>query len=150
MKSRTAIILAALAVVVVGAAVLFGRLPAAVTRSAAVAPGTLVFPGLAPKLQQATRVEITSKGQLLVITRKEGSWGLADRGNYPVQQDKLRELLTGLTELRVTEARTADPALYERLGVGDPGSATSTANLVKVLDGSGNLLAELIVGHRRV
>jgi hypothetical protein len=67
-----------------------------------------------------------------------------------VQQDKLRELLTGLTELRITEPRTADPALLEQLGVGDPTSATSTAALVKVLDAKGNVLAQLIVGHRRV
>ena len=67
-----------------------------------------------------------------------------------MQQDKLRELLTGLTELRLTEPRTADPALLERLGLGDPASATSTATLVRVLDGGGQVLAELIIGHRRV
>jgi hypothetical protein len=150
MKPRTAIILAVVAVLVLGATLLLGRPPGAPARPAATEAGTLVFPGLAPKLQEAARIDITSKGQTLAITREGDSWGLADRGNYPVQQDKLRELLTGLTELRLTEPRTAEPSLYERLGVGDPGAATSTANLVRVLDGSGHVIAELIVGHRRV
>ena len=150
MRSRTAFILAALAVVVLAAAWYFGRPPASVSESVAVAPGTLVFPGLAGKLGAASRVEITGKGQTLVIARKDEAWGLADRGNYPVQQDKLRELLTGLTELSITEPRTADPALLEQLGLGDPASATSTANLVKLLDDKGGVLAQLIVGHRRV
>ena len=150
MKPRTSIILAGIAVVVLVLALVFGHTGTAPSRPDAVAPGTLVFPGLAAKLQQAARVEITSKGQTLAITRKGDTWGLPDRGNYPVQQDKLREVLTGLTELRLTEPRTAEPSLYERLGVGDPGAATSTANLVRVLDGSGHAIAELIVGHRRV
>jgi hypothetical protein len=159
MRSRTAIILAALAVAVLAATWYFARPPASVSESVAVASGTLVFPGLAPKLASAARIEITNQGKTLVIVRTgapgskspgAGDWGLADRGNYPVQQDKLRELLTGLTELRITEARTADPALLEQLGVGDPASATSTADLVKLLDDKGGVLAQLIVGHRRV
>ncbi len=150
MRSRTTAILAALAVVVLAAGWYFGRSPASVSESASVAPGTLVVPGLAARLGSANRVEITSKAQTLVIARKGDAWGLADRDNYPVQQDKLRELLTGLTELRITEARTADAAQLERLGVGDPASATSTASLVKLLDDKGETLAQLIVGHRRV
>lgn len=115
-----------------------------------VAPGTLVFPALASKLQNAEMVTITTKARTLEIARKDGVWGLVARGGYPVQQDRLRELLTGLTELRVMEPRTSDPAQYGRLGVDDPTQPITTANLVKVLDGKGAVIAELIVGHRRV
>jgi len=115
-----------------------------------VAPGTLVFPGLASKLQDAERVTIQTKGRTVAIVRRDGIWGLEDRGGFRVQQDRLRELLTGLTELRVTEARTSDPAQYARLGVDDPSKPVTTANLVRVLGGGGNVIAELIVGHRRV
>lgn len=115
-----------------------------------VAPGTLVFPGLAPKLQAAERITVQTKGKTLVIARKDGVWGLADRGGYRVQQDRLRELLTGLTELRVTEARTANPEQYARLGVDDPSLAVTTANLLRVLGPNDAVIAELIVGHRRV
>jgi hypothetical protein len=114
------------------------------------APGTLVFPGLAAKLQTAARVEVMHANKTLVIARHGDIWGLADRGGYPVQQDKLRELLTGLTELRITEARTALPSEYALLGVDDPKLITSTANLLRVLDADGKPIAELIVGHRRV
>ena len=83
-------------------------------------PERWCFQGLAEKLQQAARVEITHAGQTLVITKGPEKWGLADRGGFPVQQDKLRELLTGLTELRLTEPRTSDPAQFSKLGVEDP------------------------------
>lgn len=146
---RNTAILAVLGAIALFAGWQFG-MPSQGVGQKTVAPGTLVFPGLAAKLQSAEIVTITSKAQTLDIIKKDGIWGLASRGGYPVQQDRLRELLTGLTELRVTEPRTADPAQYARLGVDDPSLPITTANLVRVLDGKGTLIAELIVGHRRV
>ncbi len=148
MQQRTSLILTALAVIAVGAAWQFGvggtQAPTAETTA-----GGLVFPGLAGKLGQVARIEIQGKGALLAIAQAGGKWGLADRGGFPVQQDKLRELLTGLTELRLTEARTSDPEQYGRLGVEDP-SPAGTSNLLRLLDGAGKPIVTLIVGHRRV
>lgn len=156
MRTRTALILVALALAVLGAGWYFLVPPGCALRPACVvsppAPqgtGILAFQDLAGTLGTAARVAITSKGQTLVIARTGDAWGLAEQGGYRVQPDKLRELLTGLTELRIVEQRTSDPALLERLGLGDPTSATSTATLVRVLDGNGQALAELVVGHRR-
>jgi hypothetical protein len=154
MRTHTAVILAAAGGLVLAAGWHFG--PSSVpTATSTTAPGTLIFPGMAAKLQTAARVEITSKGNLMVISRtgqagQWGPWGLADRGGFRVQQDKLRELLTGLTELRITEARTADPTQYGRLGVGDPKDVNGTANLLIVKNDKGETLVEIIVGHRRV
>ena len=148
MQQRTSLILAAVAVIAVGAAWQFG-IRATPSSSPEAVAGGLVFPGLASKLGQIARIEIQGKGAVLGIVQARGKWGLADRGGFPVQQDKLRELLTGLTELRLTEARTSDPAQYNRLGVEDP-SPTGTSNLLRLLDGAGKPIVELIVGHRRV
>jgi len=115
-----------------------------------VAPGTLVFPGLAARLQEAERLTITTKGRTLTLVRNDGIWGIAERGGYRAQQDRLRELLTGLTELRVTEPRTSNPEQYDRLGVGDPNKPETTANLIRIMGPGDKLIAELIVGHRRV
>ena len=148
MKQRTTLVLAAIAVLAVGAAWQFG-LRTAPSAQVDIAPGTLVFPGLAAQLGSVARIEITSKGQLLALAPVNGKWGLADRGGFPVQGDKLRELLTGLTELRITEPRTTDPEQYGRLGVEDP-AATGTANLLRLLGADGKQIVSLIVGHRRV
>ncbi len=141
--------LAIAAVIVLAGGWYFG--PGANSDSRVVVPtGALVFPGLAGKLQNAAAIEIGNKGKTLRIVRGPAFWGLADRGGYKVQQDKLREMLTGLTELRISEPRTADPTQYDRLGVDDPAGGNSTANLLRVLDGDGKSMAELITGHRRV
>jgi hypothetical protein len=150
MRTVTAIALAVIAGIVIGAVWYFGGPPAGVTGSASAPAGTLAFPGLAPKLATAAKVAVISKDQALMIARAGDAWSLTDKGGYPVRPDKLHELLTGLTELRLTEPRTSDPALLERLGLGDPTNANSTAVQVQVLDANSQVLAELILGHRRV
>jgi len=149
MKPRTTLFLvvAALAALFVGWQFGLRTEPATQQTEAA---GRLVFPDLAAALANAARVEITHAGKTLVIVRNGDKWGLADRAGFPVQADKLRELFSGLTELRITEPRTADAAEWARLGVEDPQAAASNSNLLRVLDAGGKPIAELIVGHRRV
>ena len=146
---RNTLILAVVGIIVLFVGWQFGT-PSQGGGQKVIAPGTLVFPGLAARLQAAERLTITTKGHTMTLVRKDGIWGIADRGGYRAQQDRLRELLTGLTELRVTEARTADPEQYDRLGVGDPNKPVTTANLLRVLGPNNSVIAELIVGHRRV
>ncbi|HEY2620272.1 MAG TPA: DUF4340 domain-containing protein [Acetobacteraceae bacterium] len=112
--------------------------------------GKLMFPDLAPKLQDAARIEITHQGKTTAIVKHGDVWGLEDRGGYVVQASKLRGMLTGLTELRLVEQRTTDPEQFSRLGLEDPTGKTGTSNLLRVLDGSGKPIVALIVGHRRV
>jgi hypothetical protein len=121
------------------------------TEQSAIETGKLMFVDLAPKLKDARRIEITNKGKTTVIESKNGVWGVADRGGYKVQETKLRGLLTALTELRLAEPRTSDPAEFSRLGVEDPTKETEgTANLLRVLDENGKPLVSVIVGHRRM
>jgi Domain of unknown function (DUF4340) len=124
------------------------------SQQAGIPDGTLMFPGLAPKLADATRIEITHQGSTMTLARKgdkpEAPWGLVQRGMYPVQSSKLRGMLTALTELRLVEPRTSDPALYGRLGLADATGKDSSAVLLRVLDRDGKAIAELLVGHRRV
>jgi hypothetical protein len=113
--------------------------------------GTLMFPGLAQALGGVATIEIVHQDKTLVIgKRAEGGWGVASLRLYPVQETKLRGMLTALTELRLMEPRTSDPASLGRLGLDDPAGAASTASLLRLLDGGGKPVAEVVVGHRRV
>lgn len=110
--------------------------------------GQPMFQDLAPRLPQAARIEISGSGKSSTLARDGDRWGLVERGMYPVQPARLRALLAGLAELRLSEPRTADPALYGRLGVDDPAAAGSTATLLRVRTADGSLLAETLLGHR--
>lgn len=110
-----------------------------------------MFPDLALKLRDAAKVEITHQGKQTVIEKRpDGGWGIASMHDYPIQDTKLRGMLTGLTELRLAERRTSDPAQLARLGLDDPNAPGSTADLLRVLDGAGKPIVALIAGHRKV
>jgi hypothetical protein len=138
------------AILAVGSGWYFGTATAPVQR-ASMDAGRLMFPDLTAKLKDARRIEITSKGKTTAIAFKDGVWGVTDRGGYRVQETKLRGLLTTLTELRLVEQRTTDPAEFSRLGVEDPAAdKAGTATLLRVLDGDGKPILSVIVGHRRM
>jgi hypothetical protein len=153
MKTRTLVILCVLGLASLAGGWFLGiaREP---TEQASVASGTLMFPGLAAKLADAARIEITHQGTTITLARKgnkpESPWGLLQRDLYPVQVTKLRGMLTALTELRLVEPRTSDPALYSRLGLEDADQKQGASNLLRVFDAAGHPIAELLVGHRRV
>jgi hypothetical protein len=149
MKPRTVLILVVLAVIAIAGGWYFGTAEQP-TGQQAFNAGKLMFPDLAPQLQNAARVEIVHQGKTTAIVKHGDTWGLEDRGGYVVQPGKLRGLLTALTELRLVEPRTTDPAEFGRLGLEDPNGKTAESNLLRVLDPSGKTIAVLIVGHRRV
>ena len=153
MNTRSLIILLALGAVAIAGGWYFGIASMPSEQRSADA-GKLMFPDLAPRLQQATKVEVEHQGQQMVIEKREVDgqvrWGLATRGGYPVREMKLRGMLTALTELRLVDQRTSDPKQFATLGVEDPSGPTSNSDLLRVLDASGKPIAALIVGHRRV
>lgn len=144
------------ALVVVGAAALAGGwyfgVATTPSQQQSVDAGKLMFPGLTTHLPQTAKIEIVHQGKPTTIEKHGDTWGLAQRDLYPVQETKLRGMLTALTELRLVEPRTADPSEYAQLGVEEPDAkdAAGTANLLRLDDTAGKPLAVLIVGHRRV
>lgn len=129
------------------AAVLAVRQPQPAT--APLAAGQLMFPGLVDRLQAAQRVEITGREGTLVLARGGATWGDAGRDGFPVQQARVREMFSGLTELRLSEPRTADARQLAALNLNDPGPDSTALRLV-VRDGAGGVIAETILGRRRV
>src|ERR1700761_8425757 len=137
MRTRGVAILAGIAVAVLATGWYLG--PASTHSERTTLPhDALMFPDLAPRLQKAARVEVTHQGKTLTLEKlPDGLWGIASLHDYPVQETKLRGVLTGLTELRLDEARTSDPPEYSRLGVEDPSKPGAASDLLRVLDGSG-------------
>lgn len=111
--------------------------------------GKLMFPDLAPKLQNIARIEVEHHGKTLTIARQGDHWGLVDRSGYPVQEAKLRSMLTALTELRLVAPRTSEPAQYATLGVESANAKGSNSDLLRLLDRSGKVTLALLVGHQR-
>ena len=147
MRPARVLALSIAAAAAIGAAILLApdrTAPPALDRHVA------AFPGLADRLARASTIEVARHDGRVTLRRDGERWTIAERGGYPARPERVRELLVGLAELRLTEPRTANPDLLSRLGLEDPLQAGATGTLLRVLDGAGAPLAELVIGRRRV
>lgn len=135
MKTRTLawIVLAAILAILAAVWASSSRSP----EPASATPG-LLAPGLRDALNDLSQVRIRSAGDTTLATLQRGpdGWGLQEKSAYPVDVEKLAELLSMIAEARRVEARTALPARHAQLGVEDISDAQARGVLVELTAGN--------------
>jgi Domain of unknown function (DUF4340) len=108
--------------------------------------GVPLLPALASELDSVTSLSV-QKGSATpsVTVHKQGEqWTVAERANYPADVPKLRKLLLALSDAKIREEKTSDPANYPIIGVEDPTKPGATGAQIEVI--AKNAKLELIVG----
>jgi hypothetical protein len=86
-----------------------------------------VLPVKQDTLNSVTGLKIfKGDGSHTTLTRDATHWIVAERG-YPADSGQVRKLLLDVSALQAEEQKTADPALYSKLGVEDPSGVQSTS-----------------------
>jgi hypothetical protein len=104
-----------------------------------------VLPGFSKAVGAAQAITIATKDAAYHIVRTDRGWVLRDRGDYPVQRDRLAQFTQGLATLSYVRPMTRDPNKLDRLGLGDPAQG-GDGILVQVQNAQGALLANLLLG----
>ena len=108
--------------------------------------GALLYPALGGEMVTLSSVDVRKGSATPTVSlRKKGEqWTVAQRGDYPADVSKLRKLMLSVSDAKIVEEKTSDPANYAVIGVDDPSKASSTGAQVDftVKDG----LHTLIVG----
>lgn len=147
MNRNTFIGLAAVTVVAVVLAVLaIGSRPSFESSDVA---GERLFPGLVNDLNRLRTVTLRHKDGTFSIDRVGDGWVLRERDNYPVDAEKVNELVVKIARMTKLEAKTRLPERYERLDLQEPDAKDSRAKEVTLLDGEGKVIARLIIGKRK-
>jgi hypothetical protein len=129
---------------------------------------TRLFPALGDHLNDVTEVCVEKGGKSATLKREGGKWKLTDRGGYPVQFEKVKELATGIADLQIEEQKTAKKSNHAQLGLEWPpkakeakegegkdgkaeadessGDEQTEASLVTLKDASGRTWRALVVG----
>lgn len=110
--------------------------------------GARVVPALAAAVNDVSEVRLLKGGEQATVTLKRTAtnWQVAERANHPADSAKLRKLLIDLSDLKVVEQKTANPANYAVVGVEDVTAADATGVRIE-LDGLQEPVS-LIVGKR--
>jgi hypothetical protein len=108
--------------------------------------GLPLLPSLAGELNTVTSLSVTKGSATPAVTvHKQGEqWTVAERANYPADVSKLRKLLVALSDAKIREEKTSDPANYSIIGVEDPTKAGATGAQIEVIAKQGK--QDVIVG----
>lgn len=107
----------------------------------------LFLPALKAGINDVDKITITGTNNEVVATVERGDtqWSVAERSGYPANVGKIRSNLIALADAMIVEAKTTDPALYERLGVQDLDQPDASGTRIDI-DGPGQSIS-LIVGE---
>ena len=105
-----------------------------------------LFPALAEKAAEVAEISVQTAAETLTAKRRGEVWVLAERQGFAVSEEVVRQLIIGLSELRLAEAKTARSKLYARLEVEDVTAKEAKSKLIRIKDESGEVMAELIIG----
>jgi hypothetical protein len=104
-----------------------------------------VAPGLADSIGNAQRIIVTSDNASYRIEKTQSGWAMIDRGNFPVERQRLDQLTQALEQMHYTRRMTSDPEKFDRLGVGDPRHGGHGV-LLQIESGAGAFLVNTIIG----
>jgi len=132
-----------LAVVAAASAAVMMRSPSEATAGTKV----LLFEDL--PANDVTTLQVVDADGSLTVDKVDEAWTLVERGGYPVDVDKVKQAVLGLSQLLIEEPKTSLPENFSKLGVAEPGTADSTATKVTLKDASGTIVAAAILGESK-
>lgn len=112
------------------------------------ADNSRLVPGLEEQVNDIAWLRIHAAGGTVLATfvRHDRQWVVEEAHGYRADWESLRSLLSGLASARILEAKTTNPAYYDRLGVEEVSAADAGGYLVEFDAQSG--LPAVIIGKR--
>jgi hypothetical protein len=96
--------------------------------------GSALLPSLRAELNTVTALSVRRGGATPGVTlQAQGDrWTVAQRGDYPADVSKLRKLLLSLSDAKIIEEKTSNPANFPIIGVDDPSLPGATGAEISV------------------
>jgi hypothetical protein len=129
-----------MALAVAAVLAIFGALYLSAQRNLPADPqGGALLPSLAKELNTVTSLSVRRGSATPTVTlhQQGGHWTVVERGDYPADVSKLRKLLLALSEAKIIEQKTSNPASFAVIGVEDPSLAGATGAEISVTAGDG-------------
>ncbi|MBL6954038.1 MAG: hypothetical protein ISR50_15475 [Alphaproteobacteria bacterium] len=148
MKTKPFILLASVTALSVVAAIWSSVERSRATASAA-PPGGL-FPNLITQVNNIARINVHTPKLAFTILRGEGdNWRVKERDGYPVKFETIKQAVVGIASIRLLEAKTAKPALHDRLFLKAPQDG-GRGTTIALADGKGEAIAAVVIGKTKV
>jgi hypothetical protein len=135
-----------LLIITLAAAALVFLVPQKTGRESELAEGQLL-PGLGAVVNELDFLRLSGAGNEVIATlrREDGKWRVEEARSYAADWDRLKTLLSDLSQAEVVEQKTSNTDYYARLGVEDVSSPEAAGVLIEFSGPSG--IPSLIVGN---
>jgi hypothetical protein len=96
--------------------------------------GAALLPALTEELNTVTALSLRRGSATPTVTLHEqgGRWTVTERGDYPADLSKVRKLLLALSDAKIVEEKTSNPANFPIIGVEDPSLPGATGAEISV------------------
>lgn len=111
--------------------------------------GQLLLPALTREAAQAQQIEITQGEKRLTLERSGSDWRIKERAGFPANPERVRALLVALQRSELIEPKTAAKDRLKLLELEDPSAKDAKSRLVRIVDGKGRAIAEVVLGKGR-
>lgn len=146
--NRKQFIILLVLVVVVGAAGLWVRQNGQKSWQSGGASGQKLLPNL--PVNDVAQITVKSGTNELNLARRDNTWRVHERGDYPANFPQISELLMKLADLKVVQTEDIGPSQFGRFELLPPGAATNTGTAVEFKDQGGKTLAALLLGKKHM
>ena len=100
------------------------------------------------RIADVAEVRLQDSKHQVTLARKEKNWEVRERGGYPASFQEISDLMIKLAELKVTQSEQVGAALWPRIDLADSGKGAGSGTRVEFKDGSGKVLASLVLGKK--
>jgi uncharacterized protein DUF4340 len=102
--------------------------------------GGALLPSLAQEMNTVTSLSVRKGAATPTVTLhlQGNAWTVAERADYPADVSKLRKLLLALSDAKLVEQKTSNPASFHLIGVDDPASPGASGAEVSFAAKDGN------------
>lgn len=109
----------------------------------------LLYPELAGKIGDVSRLTVTAPGRNWRFQRQSnGDWTAADKFDYPADVNRIKQAVVAVSQARIMQPKTGDPARHERLNLRAPTDKGAKSVEISVAADE-TVLADLITGKTR-
>jgi hypothetical protein len=109
--------------------------------------GTPMLPDLKVKAEAIDGITIRQGSVAITLQRDAGQWQCATAADYPVERDRIRQLLVQLDQLERWEAKTQDPSRHAAV---DLDTSVEEGRAIEIeLSAESDLVGHVVLGKRQ-
>lgn len=101
-------------------------------------------------INEVAQITIRTGTNELTLAKKEGTWRVRQRADYPANYGEISSTLLKLAELKPVQTEEVTPAQLGRYGLLPPGPETNAATLVELKDQAGKLISSILLGKQHM